>query len=75
MKKKKYDILNALKGRIREEGYTYRSLSEKAGISLDALNNKINGYSLLDTKDISILVEILNIDPKDIIKYFFPKLL
>lgn len=75
MKKKKYDVLNALKGRIREEGYTYRTLSKETNISVDALSNKLNGYSLLDTKEIYLLVKTLKINPNEIIKYFFPQML
>lgn len=75
MKKKNYEVLNALKGKIREENENYRSLSLKTSISVNALNNKLNGYSVFDTKEVSILIEHLNIDPKDIIKYFFPHML
>ena len=75
MKKKSYEVLNALKGKIREENEHYRSLSLKIGISVNALNNKLNGYSVFDTKEVSILVETLNINPNDIIKYFFPQML
>lgn len=75
MKKKNYEVLNALKGKIREENEHYRSLSLKTGISVNALNNKLNGYSVFDTQEVSILIEILNIDPKDILKYFFPQML
>ena len=75
MKKKKYEVLNALKGKIREENEHYRSLSLKTRMSVNALNNKLNGYSVFDTKEVSTLIEHLNINPNDIIKYFFPQVL
>ena len=75
MKKRKYEVLNALKGRIREENKNYRSLSKETGISVNALNNKLNGYSVFDMKEVSIVIDKLNIQPNEIIKYFFPQIL
>lgn len=75
MKKRNYEVLNALKGKIREENKNYRSLSKETGISVNALNNKLNGYSVFDMREVSIVVEKLNIQPNDIIKYFFPQML
>lgn len=75
MKKRNYEVLNALKGKIREENENYRSLSKETGISVNALNNKLNGYSVFDMREVSIMVEKLNIQPNDIIKYFFPQML
>lgn len=75
MKKRNYEVLNALKGRIREENKNYRSLSKETGISVNALNNKLNGYSVFDMREVSIMVEKLNIQPNEIIKYFFPQIL
>lgn len=75
MKKRNYEILNALKGKIREENKNYRSLSKETGISVNALNNKLNGYSVFDMREISIIVEKLNIEPDEIIKYFFSQML
>lgn len=75
MKKRNYEILNALKGKIREENKNYRSLSKETGISVNALNNKLNGYSVFDMKEVSVMVEKLNIKPNEIIRYFFPQML
>jgi lambda repressor-like predicted transcriptional regulator len=73
--KRKYEVLNTLKGKIREENENYRSLSKKTGISVNALNNKLNGYSVFDMREVSIIVDKLNIKPNEIIKYFFPQML
>lgn len=75
MKVKKYDELNALKGLMTEKKVTYRELSDKSGISLSALNNKINGYSVFNIDELSSIVEILDIDANEIPKYFFPSTL
>lgn len=75
MKKKKYVELNSLKGKIREMNESYRSLSVKTKISVNALSNKLNGYSVFDIHEVSVLITELNIEPKEIVKYFFPLML
>ena len=74
-KERKHPVLNSLKGRVREEGETYRSLSKKTGMSVDSLNNKLNGYSAIDSDDVELISAALNIGPDDILTYFFPHLL
>lgn len=74
-KTKRYEELNELKGKMRSEGYTYRKLSEETGISVDAINNKLNGYSILDVDDVELIAKALNIKADEIILYFFPKML
>lgn len=76
-KKKKYPVLYDLKGLIRSRGKTYRSLSEETGMSVDSLNNKLNGYSPIDSDDVEVLVRALEIRPdtENIIKFFLPNLL
>ena len=75
MKIRKYTELNALKGRIREKKSSYQALSEKMGMSKNALNDKINGYSVFNTDEVGFLVEELDISDKEIMRYFFPQLL
>lgn len=78
MKKlQKYPVLCELKGLIRSKGKTYRSLSKETGMSVDSLNNKLNGYSPIDSDDVEVLVSALEIEPNtsDIIKFFLPNLL
>ena len=72
---RKYPILNELKGKMREEGKTYRSLSNETGLSVDTINNKLNGYSAIDSDDVELFVNALNIFPSDILKYFFPHMM
>lgn len=76
-KRQRYPVLYELKGLIRSQGKTYRSLSEETGMSVDSLNNKLNGYSPVDSDDVEILVLALGIKPdtENIVKFFLPNLL
>jgi len=75
MKVKKYEELLALKGKLTEEKCSYRSICEKISMSVDAFNNKINGYSVFTTDEVDKIVEEANISHNDIVKYFFPSML
>lgn len=74
-KVKKYEELLNLKGRMRKEGYSYRKLSEETGISVNAINDKLNGYSAMDTDDVELIAKALSIYPDEIMQYFFPQML
>ncbi len=67
---KKYSELNKLKGKMREKGETYRSMSKKVGIPLNTLNNKLNGYSTFDISEAVLVCSVLDIDLNEI-SYFF----
>lgn len=69
---RKYGELNYLKGKITERGETYRSLSKKTNIPLNSLSNKINGHSAFDIVQVSRLCAELDIDPREIPKFFLP---
>jgi transcriptional regulator with XRE-family HTH domain len=75
LKQRKYQELKALKGLMREKAFTYRGLAVEMKVSVNALNNKINGYSAMNAEEIMKLVDILAISPNDVNKYFFPGLL
>lgn len=75
MKRRLYPILNDLKGKIRLENKTYKSISQEIGISIDALNNKMNGYSSFNIDEVESLIRVLNIKPEEIIRYFFPRMI
>ncbi|MBQ9531137.1 MAG: helix-turn-helix transcriptional regulator [Eubacterium sp.] len=62
--------LEKLKRKIKEKNMSYSLLSEEIGISLSALNNKLNGRSTFDIIEASKLLSILDISPEDI-AYFF----
>ena len=40
------------------------------GISIDAINNKLNGYTLLNINEMKHMVKLFNMEPVDINKYF-----
>lgn len=66
----KYPELNKLKGKMREKGETYRSMSQKTGIPLNTLNNKLNGYSPFDVAEAVSVCSILGIEGNDIPIFF-----
>lgn len=66
----KYPVLNKLKGKITEQGESYRSIAVKTGISLNTLSNKINGYSLFDIIEAAKLCNALKIPPEEIPIFF-----
>ena len=68
--KNKYPILRRVKGRITEKGETYRSVSEKTGIPLNSLSNKLNGKSLCDIIEVSKLCCVLDIPAEEIPIFF-----
>ena len=45
-------------------------LSDELGISIDAINNKLNGYTLLNINEMKHMVTLFNMKPVDINKYF-----
>lgn len=61
----------ALRGLIREKGYTQESLAADTGISISQLSAKLNGRFPFKQKDIQSIVDVLGISPTDIGRYFF----
>ena len=72
---RKHTELNTLKGKIRAEKTNYEKVSKKMGIETATLSNKINGYTAFNVSEVEKMVEILNIDVKNINYYFFPDML
>lgn len=71
-KKRKHPELNALKGKIREMGKSYRVLAEEIGIGLNTLSDKINGYQSFSADEMEQIAIALEINPRDIAHYFLP---
>ena len=63
-----------LLGLIREKGYTQESLAAATGISVSQLSAKLNGKYPFKQTDIQSIVDVLNISPTDIGRYFFCRL-
>ncbi len=70
-KVKKYRELVELKGLMREKKVNYRELSKQLSISISALSNKINGYTIFNILEVEKIVSILKIQPERICIYFF----
>lgn len=69
-KEKRYPTLYKIKGRVKEKGETYRTLSEKADINLNTLSDKINGYSLFDIEEVGRICVVLSIPREQIANFF-----
>jgi transcriptional regulator with XRE-family HTH domain len=60
-----------LLGLIREKSYTQESLAAATGISISQLSAKLNGRYPFKQTDIQSIVDVLDISPTDIGRYFF----
>ena len=56
---KKYEELRKIKGRITELGESYRSVSEKSGMSVHSLSNKLNGESVFNLNEVRVCAKYL----------------
>lgn len=61
---------NKLKGKIRSNGYTYKSLAKKMNISTTTMSNKINQKNDLTLKELNMFAEILDLSREDITDIF-----
>lgn len=69
-KERKYPELNKVKGKMRELGITFRSLAKITGLSLNTVNDKLNGHSLCDVNQAVLICSVLGIE-LDEIRYYF----
>ncbi|MCO1599786.1 helix-turn-helix domain-containing protein [Desulfosporosinus nitroreducens] len=74
-KRRKYPVLNSLKGRITEQGTSYRKLADGIGIAVNTLSDKINGFYAMSIPEAEAIAEFLEISPREMDKYFFPSML
>lgn len=72
--KKRYHELKALKGKMRSEGQTTKTMANFLDIAPNTFNLKINGISEFTCSEIGEICKILVIKPKDIVEYFFPSM-
>ncbi len=71
MKKQKAPELKELKKLLRRKNISYKRLSKRLNISVDAVNNKLNGYTLFNSIEIFKISKFLNIEEGIIFKYFW----
>lgn len=74
-KKKRYPELTALKGIMLEKKITYAKMAQMLGVGITTLSDKINGFYSFDIEEVNKILNILDIGPNEIAKYFFPKML
>lgn len=60
-----------LLGRIRECGYTQKSLSEAIEMSNGTLSVKLNNGSFFNSEEMLKIAKVLDISPCDFGEYFF----
>ncbi|MEW5952665.1 MAG: DUF739 family protein [Bacillota bacterium] len=72
--RKRYHELKALKGKMRSEGQTTKTMAEFLGIAPNTFSLKINGISEFTCSEIGEVCKILSIEPKSIVEYFFPSM-
>lgn len=70
MKTKKYRELVELKGLLRQKKMTYINLCKAIGICINALCDKLNGFSVFDLMEATKIINVLEI-PTDKINYYF----
>ncbi len=71
MKKQKAPELKELKKLLHRKNISYKRLSKRLNISVDAVNNKLNGYTLFNSIEILKISQFLNIEKGNIFKYFW----
>ena len=60
-----------LKGLIRAKGLTYDKVSQKTGIGISALNNKLNNVTKFNVQEVKKVADCLDIQSNEIVDYFF----
>lgn len=71
MKKiKKYPELVKIKGKLREEGLSYREASSITGISVGRINDIVNGYQQAYANEAIAICDIAKIPYSDIPIFF-----
>ena len=71
MKKQKAPELKELKKLLHRKNISYKHLSKRLNISVDAVNNKLNGYTLFNSIEILKISQFLNIEKGNIFKFFW----
>ena len=60
-----------LLGRIKECGYTQKSLADAIGMGNGTLSVKLNNGSFFNSEEIAKIAKVLDISPCDFCEYFF----
>lgn len=60
-----------LKGKLRENGITYREYANKLGLSIATISERLNNNAQFSQSEITATIQLLNINPAKIEEYFF----
>ena len=63
--------LNKLKGKMRENGYTYERIANKIGIKTTTMTFRMKGTKEFRQTEIKTLIEILGLSAKETMEIFF----
>ena len=70
MRISKYTDKIALKKLAKRKRITYRKIAEITGMSLNAINNKMNGYTDITVTEAKLFMSALSIKAEEMAKYF-----
>lgn len=74
-KRRKYPVLNSLKGLITEKGSSYKKVAHAIGMAVNTLSDKINGFYAMSIPEAEAIADFFEIPPMEMPKYFFPSML
>ena len=70
MRIRKYTDKIALKKLAKRKRITYRKIAEITGLSLNAINSKMNGYTDITVTEAKLFMRALSIKTEEMAKYF-----
>lgn len=70
MRIRKYTDKIALKKLAKRKRITYRKIAEITGLSLNAINSKMNGYTDITVTEAKLFMSALSIKTEEMAKYF-----
>ncbi len=69
-KRHKYGEMKNLKKFLKRKNVSYRDLADILGISLDAVNNKLNGYTPMTVSEMNAVVDELDMKMSEVFECF-----
>ena len=70
MRIRKYTDKIVLKKLAKRKRITYRKIAEITGLSLNAINSKMNGYTDITVTEAKLFMSALSIKTEEMAKYF-----
>ncbi len=69
-KQHKYGEMKNLKKFLKRKNISYRELADILGISLDAVNNKLNGYTAMTVSEMNTVVDEFDMKMSEVFECF-----